>query len=117
MIARGTRVRSKSGLASLLERWYHGKTEPTIGAVGAFGGKAWVYIDLQSGRAVLNADTTRDAVGDYLDDVAERGAEARWWVVRNRDGRINKVVYKADSGLVPGWYCYLLHELSEPGEL
>ncbi len=88
MIARGTRVRSKSELVSLLKRWYRGTIELTIGKVGAFGRTPWIHIDLESGRAVLNADTTRDAVGDYLSDAAERGAEAPWWIVRNRDGRI-----------------------------
>jgi len=117
VIARGTRVRSKSELVSLLERWYRGTIETTIGKVGAFGRTRWIHIDLESGRAVLNGDTTRDAVGDYLSDAAEHGAEAPWWIVRNRDGRINKVVFKADFGLAPGWYCYLSDERSEPGEL
>jgi hypothetical protein len=90
VIARGAHVRSKSELVSLLERWYRGTIEPTIGKVGAFGRTPWIHIDLEAGRAVLNADTGRDAVRDYLRIAAERGAEAPWWIVRYRYGRINK---------------------------
>ncbi len=101
---------SKSDLASLLDCWFRETSEtwePTIGDVGIFGGTPWIHLDLPSLRAVLNADTTRKAVIDYLHYVTKRGAEVPWRVVANRRGRVNKVVYRADSDDAPGWYCYL----------
>lgn len=117
MIDRGTRVTSKSGLASLLMRWYEQTIEPTIGTALRYRGEPWIRIDLRPYPARLNADTSREAVRVYLDDVAARGAEVSWQVVANGRGRINKVVYSNNSIGGRGWYCYLYHELTEPCEL
>jgi hypothetical protein len=117
MIVRGTRVASKAALASLLQRWYVETTEDRIGPAATYGGQPWIWVDLDPCPVKLNADTRREAVGDYLDDVAARGAEVPWRVVRNGRGRVNKVVYRSDYATVPGWYCYLAHEVAEPREL
>lgn len=118
VIPKGTRVASKSGLADLLARWYRETTEGTIGADLTYGGQAWLWVDLHPHPVRLNADTTREAVHAYLDDVASRSAEVRWHVVANERGRrINRVVFRADRRPVPGWFCYLVHEVAEPCEL
>jgi hypothetical protein len=110
VIPRGTRVTSKSELAALLDSWHRDEGESTIGEVGRFGGKAWLVLDFPDlpRRARVNADTKREAVRDYLDDVARRGPEVPWRVVPNRRGAINKVVYTEDASDPPGWYCYLV---------
>ena len=117
MIRRGTRVANKTELANLLDTWFRETTEPTVGDVGSYGGRAWIIIGLADDRAQLNADTTRRAVRAYLDDVAKRGAEVPWRVVTNRDGRINKVIYRPDGSGVTGWYCYLTSEISAPRDV
>jgi hypothetical protein len=117
VIRRGTHVASKSELANLLDTWLQETTEPTIGDVGSYGRQAWIIIDLARGRAQLNADTTRKAARAYLNDVARRGAEVPWQVVPNRNGRVNKVVYRSDGGDVPGWYYCLAGELTGPGDV
>jgi hypothetical protein len=66
---------------------------------------------------VLNADTTRGAVQDYLADVRRRGAEVPWRVVANSRGRINKVRYTTAEPSPPGWYCYLVGELTAEREI
>ncbi len=58
--------------------------------------------------ARINADTKREAVREYLDDAARRGAEAPWQVVSNQRGVVNKVVFTEDGRSVFGWYCYLV---------
>jgi hypothetical protein len=110
MIVRGTRVKSKSELLLLLDRWFRETKDITIGQLGNFGGVAWVFLDFPDlpRTARLNGDTTREAVRDYLDDVARRGAEVSWAVVANRRGAINKVAYAENELDAPGWYCYLI---------
>jgi hypothetical protein len=117
MIARGARVTSKTALAALLREWLRSTREPTIGDAGGFGRTAWVAIDLPGGHAVLNADTRRAAVVEYLDDVDRRGAEVPWRVVANSRGRINKLLYPLAGRTLPGWYCYLAFDSAAEGEL
>jgi len=118
VIPKGTRVASKSALADLLARWYRETTEETIGPDVTFGGQEWVCVDLQPHPVKLNADTSREAVRAYLDDVADGGAEVPWHVVANeRSGRVNRVLYRADRTAARGWYCYLVREVAEPCEL
>jgi hypothetical protein len=116
-IPKGTRVASKSALADLLARWYRETTEETIGPDVTFGGQEWVWVDLRPHPVKLNADTSREAVRAYLDDVSDRGLEVPWYVVANERGRVNKVLYRADGKHARGWYCYLAYEVAEPCEL
>ncbi|MQA00930.1 MAG: hypothetical protein GEU80_16690 [Dehalococcoidia bacterium] len=106
-IARGTTVRSKPELVHLLDRWLEQSDAPTVGDVGAFGGSACVRVELGEHTVVLNADTRRQAVEEYLRDARSRGAGASWVVVANRRGRLNKVNFRDDGADTPGWYCYL----------
>lgn len=109
-LPQGVRVASKTELANLLDDWYRTSRAATIGDTQTYGGQPWVHLDLLNGHVVLNADTQRSAVGSYLDDVRQRGAEVPWRVVANARGRINKVLYTESSRRLPGWYCYLIGE-------
>lgn len=112
-IEKGHVVTSKTELAALLRSWFRSTNEPTLGDVGKYGGSAWLYIELPSVTAVLNADTKRSAVEAYLRAVNELGEELPWQVIANQSGKVNKVVY-GDGAAVPGWYCYSLSELDAP---
>lgn len=113
-IPRNTQVTSKSALADVLREWM-ATGEATIGDIGRFGGTPWVKVTLTGGDVVLNADTKRAAVKAYLDDVAQHGAETPWPVVANSRGRVNKVAFRADGVVTPGWYAYTTQERSAPG--
>ncbi|BAN04408.1 hypothetical protein [Ilumatobacter coccineus] len=103
---------SKNELAALLSDWMAGPAAPTIGDIEGFGRRPLLRIDLGGGHtAVLNADTKREAVVEYLRAVAERGADHDWQVVSNARGRFNKVVFTTDGTATPGWYCYLIDEV------
>ena len=110
MIPRGTVVTSKSDLHRVLQSWYRETEDPTLGDVGTFGRKRWLWLDFRDlpRRACINADTTREAVRVYLDDVARRGSEVSWRVTANRLGSMNKVVFNDDGREIAGWYCYLV---------
>src|SRR5438309_186253 len=57
MIARGTAVTSQEELRHLLTRWFADTDEPTLGEVGSYGGKAWLWLELPElpRRARINA--------------------------------------------------------------
>ena len=116
-IPRGARVASKAELANLLDEWYRTTRAPTIGDSQTYGRAAWIHLVLTDGHVVLNADTRREAVRNYLDDVGRRGAEVPWRVVANARGSINKVLYDASRPRQPGWYCYLVGDLAAERDL
>jgi hypothetical protein len=115
-VPRGTVVGSKTELAAVLADWLANSRAKTIGDVGSYGGKAWLQLDIDGTKVVLNSDTKRDAVHDYIQHANKVGAEAPWAVVANRKGAVNKVTYTTEKDL-RGWYCYVSTPWSSPGEL
>jgi hypothetical protein len=115
-IDKGHVVRDKRELAELLREWFRKTNEPTIGDVGNYGGKAWIYVELPGTTVVLNSDTKRAAVEAYLAAVGDQGPELPWRVVANQRGRVNKVLY-GDLDRAPGWFCYTLAPLDAPVSL
>lgn len=113
-----TKLAGKAELFELLKNWLEASHMPTIGVVGKFGGRRCVSIGLDEDLiAVLNVDTKRTAVEQFVEDASERGPEVLWSVVPNRRGRLNKLAFRADGAETPGWYCYLLEPLSAPRKL
>ena len=105
---KGVSVSGKRELHELLSAWFQESGTPTIGDIGSYGGSPCVIIRLdEETTAVLNADTTRPAVKEYLDDARMRGVDAEWLVIPNQNGRLNKVVFDENGEATPGWYCYL----------
>lgn len=110
-----TRLAGKVALLRLLKDWLEVSSAPTIGDVGTFGRTPCIFITLDKDlTAVLNADTKRAAVEQFVDDTRVRGADVPWSVVPNQRGRVNKLAFRADGAETPGWYCYLLEPLSAP---
>jgi hypothetical protein len=101
-------------LFQALSAWLAGSERGTIGDVADYGGRPHVRIRLHGLDAVLNADTTRSAVRDYLGLVDRRGPDLAWRVVANKRGRINKVLPVSAGETLPGWYCYLVTPLDTP---
>ena len=107
-ILSGTSVSGKSELCRLLNRWLRSSAAPTIGSIGTFGRKPCIFISLQQDvTAVLNSDTKRAAVKEFLKECRANGPDALWSVIPNRFGRLNKLTFRADRAETPGWYCYL----------
>jgi hypothetical protein len=112
-LPRGMRITSKRQLTQILASWLSRSSAPTIGAVGSFGGRGWLLIEVAGHEIVLNADTKRAAVETFVRDGRPDSGEA-WCVVANAKGRVNKVLPNARAVPLPGWYAYLTHPLSEP---
>jgi hypothetical protein len=114
-VPRGATVRSRGELAALLNDWVSRSTQPTIGDIGSYGGKAWIWIQLGERRAHLNSDTRRSAVRAYLDYARVHGNGADWHVIANQRGKLNKVLYGPPGADPSGWYCYLTEPYDQPG--
>lgn len=113
-IAAGTTVPADA-LVPLLSEWAARSTASTIGDVGAFGGRALVTVTTTGGPFVLNADTKRAAVLEFLAQAG--GGEVTFRVIANQRGRVNRVIFRADGDPTPGWYAYTTEERSQAGEL
>lgn len=116
-LLKGTTVHGKPELAHLLHQWLDASTADTIGDIGSFGRKPWVRVELGRTTVVLHADTKRIAVKEYVEDVRRRSADVTWYVVSNRRGNVNKVLFREDKQETPGWYCYVTRPFTAPGEL
>jgi len=117
-IARYTTAESKHELTEILRDWLKCSDRPTIGDKGNFGGKLWIVINLDGNQAAgLNADTTREAVAEYLEQAGALGADVPWHILLNQKGRWNKLGFKADREATPGWYCYLRQNAAGPGQI
>lgn len=115
-ITKDTTVTGKQELVALLQRWAE-TNEKTIGDVGSFGGRPWVRIKLGSVEVVLNADTKRAAVLEYLAYAKTNGADSPWSVIPNRSGTLNKVIFRQDGAATPGWYAYTTKPQPAPTQL
>jgi tRNA(fMet)-specific endonuclease VapC len=112
-LVKGTRVANKGELLRLLQDWLELSSVTTIGDIGTFGRDPCIFISLANDRtAVLNADTKRAAVEQYVKNAKVHGANAAWSVIPNRQGRLNKLTFREDGIETPGWYCYLRQSLS-----
>ena len=113
-----TSVKGPAELECLLIHWYARSDRPTIGDVGDFGGAPHITIEMRD-RFVLNRDTTRSAVAEFLSAARSIGGaeKLRWHVIRNARGRVNKVSYRQDGASPTGWFAYLRTPAHEPRDL
>jgi len=117
-VVKGTRVTSKVELLGLLKDWLAVSDEATIGEIGDFGGSPCILISFDNSlTAALNADTSRAAVGEYVEYARRRGADVPWSVKPNRRGRLNKLTFRENGVETPGWYCYLRQPLLAEREI
>jgi len=115
-LPRGMRLTGKRQLVATLARWLSQTSAPTIGDVGAYGGHAWVFVDLDGQQVVLNADTKRAAVDTFVRDSTPDPTRP-WSVIANSRGRVNKVLPNPAGDPLPGWYAYLTRPWPQPGRL
>jgi hypothetical protein len=95
----------RAAFEARLRRWYELTDEARVGDESSFGGTPWVWVQQGARRFHLNADTTREGVGEYL-AMLTREPELQWTVVRGRAGRLTKVVFGHRQQGIPGFYLY-----------
>jgi hypothetical protein len=118
-IPTGTVVTGVRELERLLTRWTDISDRATLGDTGAYGGAPVVTVRMTVDEFILNRDTTRAAIRDFLATAAWAGGAANltWRVIPNARGRCNKVSYSPDSQPAHGWYAYLRQQADYPYEL
>jgi hypothetical protein len=104
-----TTVHSKAQFTDVLRRWAQGNPGPTVGDVGGSFAGTWVIrLALPNGQtATLNADTKKEAVLAYLEQVSVRGPQMPWRLMADHDGVVRKLDFAEQGPPVPGWFCYL----------
>src|SRR5437867_6109978 len=102
----GTEVDGPEALEAVLSHWAQSSDTPTVGKVGTYGGSPVIIVRVGTDEFVLNRDTKRAAVVEFLAAAARVGGAGnlRWHVTANRDGKINRVSYRLDDEPTPGWY-------------
>jgi len=89
-----------------LREWLNYSGRAVIGDAEKFGGKAWLWVKQFGWRYYLNADTTRDAVVEYVGLLDDANGNLTWSVVPNERGVENKVVFGASQRKIDGFYLY-----------
>ena len=112
IIPKGTHFTSKRELVDYLRKWLSRSDSATIGDVSRFPGQRWISMETSFGLMDINADTKREAVERLVQVVETRGLDAKWNVIANNRGKINKVVFDLGDESW-GWYAYLRSPLAE----
>lgn len=90
-----------------LGRWYRETNEPVVGDPNADRRTAWVWIRDGHRLARLFADTTREAVREYLDLLLQHRGAVDWHVVPSASGQLTKVAFGPDRLGLDGFHLYV----------
>jgi len=90
-----------------LNRWYRETGEGLIGDPAADGRTAWLWVRDGHRLARLFADTTREAVRQYLDLLALHHGTVDWHVVPSSTGNLTKVAFGPERVTFDGFHLYI----------
>jgi hypothetical protein len=90
----------------LRDFWRHNSDDATVCPNYAYGRRPWVYILDEHRVFVLNADTKRKAVGEYLDLVTQHNDDLSWELRPSQRGKMTAVAYGPDGLFVQSFYLY-----------
>jgi hypothetical protein len=89
---------TKSEFHHRLREWLDKTDENTVGPLGIdYPRTGWVHIRDGSNVLVLNADTPRDAVREYLQMVTRVGDDLLWNRAESQRGKMTAVEYGPDG--------------------
>jgi hypothetical protein len=93
IMTRNLNILDRQSFDSWLLNWYQNTNEKTVGDIGNFGQQAFLWVEDNSTKFRLNADTKREGVKVYLDLLKENNNALNWSIVANLKGKINKVAF------------------------
>ncbi|HYW05387.1 MAG TPA: hypothetical protein VE913_00445, partial [Longimicrobium sp.] len=91
----------------ILRAWFdESDAGELVGDTDVYDGTDWVWVKFLGNRYHLNADTTHEGVGGYLQLVAAHGETLSWSAVAGARGKVNKVAFGPDGITVPDFNLY-----------
>jgi hypothetical protein len=106
-VPHGPQIAGKEQLVRVLRKWLQESDAHTVGEVGSYAGRPWLWIHVSGRELVLHADTKRTAVEAFVRANAV-DPKPIWRVVATaRAGIARKVLPGPNGDPAPGWYCYL----------
>lgn len=105
-VARGAWI-TKVEFHERLGRWYRETDDPVIGDPGADRRTTWLWIRDGHRLARLFADTTREAVGEYLHLLGRLHGAVDWHVIPSAAGQLTKIAFGPDRAVLDGFHLYV----------
>jgi len=93
-----------------LLHWFEATDDLFIGADAVYRRTGWIHVRHGSTFFVLNADTKRESVNEYLQLVDRYGNDLLWEVVENERGRMTAVAYGPENYRLKSFYLYVARE-------
>ena len=97
-------LKNKNDLFQILKLWNRLSRKNTIGNLGNqgnTGNTVIIRINLGSNNYVINADTNKGGVEEFLEN-----KELPWILIENQNGKQNKITNKTDKSTIKGFYMY-----------
>lgn len=105
---------SRSSFHAQLREWYEGAFDgDTVGDSSSYRGRPWVWVRHEGGLYHLDADTTHEGVGEYVDLLDAYGDGLAWSAAPGArgSGRPGEVAFGPERRTLPG---FLLHRAEVP---
>ena len=89
-----------------LARWFRETDEPVVGEVSAHRRTAWVWVRDGHTLAKLHADTTREAVGEYLQLLRTNPSPLEWSIIPSASGQLTKIAFGPSRVTIRNFHLY-----------
>lgn len=97
---------NKSDFHSLLSDWLHNSNDETVGPKATYGRRPWIYVRDGFRVFMLNADTKREAVGQYLKLLRQHNDDLRWEITASQQNKMTAVAYGPERRRLKPFYLY-----------
>lgn len=98
---------TKSEFHDRLARWLRASEESVVGDPAAHRRTAWIWVRDGHMLAKLHADTTREAVVEYLNLLRTHRSPLEWTVVASATGQLTKIAFGPERLTVSGFHLYV----------
>lgn len=98
---------TKAEFHDRLARWFRDTDEESIGDPSAHRRTAWVWIRDGHILAKLQADTTREAVAEYLEILRAHPRPLEWSVVPSATGQLTKIAFGPEKQTLRNFHLYV----------
>jgi hypothetical protein len=98
---------TRSNFHAQLRDWYEDAFDgDTVGDATSYGGRPWVWVRHEGSLYSLNADTTHEGAGEYVDLLDAYGDALAWTVAPDARGGGSKVAFGPERRAIPGFHLH-----------